>query len=139
MPLPDGGEEGSSPARAIQIDDQEPNQSEENCVVCMEPCETCETCCILPCLHKFHSVCIHPWLMENATCPICRVSSASCNRGTLDQHPHQVIATMLRIVCCSNVTMERDLQEANDHILSLEMLLAEVGRIEVVSIHRVSG
>jgi hypothetical protein len=41
---------------------------------------------------------------------------------------------MLGIVYSSNVTMKSDLQEANDHILSLEMLIADVGRIEVFSI-----
>jgi hypothetical protein len=136
LPISPNGdvEEGSSPSMAIRIDDQDHNEHVENCVVCMDVCDTNKPCCTLPCLHTFHSVCIHPWLMDNTTCPICRVQTTTCNRGPLDQHPHQVVATMLRIVCCSNSTMKSDLQEANDHILSLEMLLSDVGRIEVFMI-----
>jgi hypothetical protein len=98
----------------------------------MEPCHAVDdSCCILPCLHSFHSVCIHPWLLENATCPICREAASTCNRGAIDDHSHSVILVMLHTVRSGNTELKNDLQEANDHILSLEMFLSETRQIQV--------
>ncbi|KAF0718035.1 Aste57867_1951 [Aphanomyces stellatus] len=41
------------------------------CVVCMESFDQ-ETCVELPCRHKFHELCIDPWLKLHSTCPTCR-------------------------------------------------------------------
>ena len=107
---------------------------DHTCVICMEVCGTLDDqeCCRLPCLHSFHSVCIHPWLLTSATCPICREAAPTCHRGTIDSHSHQVMAEMFRVVQSSNVTLQKELQEARDHILSLEMLVADAGPVHIL-------
>ncbi|KAM5281403.1 E3 ubiquitin-protein ligase DZIP3 isoform 2-T2 [Ctenodactylus gundi] len=45
---------------------------EEPCVICHENLSP-ENLSVLPCAHKFHSQCIRPWLMQQGTCPTCRL------------------------------------------------------------------
>lgn len=45
---------------------------EGNCTICLVDFEEDETVNALPCLHKFHAVCIETWLKTNGACPICR-------------------------------------------------------------------
>ena len=114
-----------------------PHSEDNGCVVCLETCHPDDQLCTLPCLHSFHSVCIHPWLVDNPTCPICRKPADTCNRGTIDRHSPHVVSVMLRHMCNSNSTLKKDLQEANDHILSLQMVVAEFNRRRSDSILRV--
>ncbi|KAK2500366.1 hypothetical protein MC885_019480 [Smutsia gigantea] len=51
-------------------DDEE--EEEEPCVICHENLSP-ENLSVLPCAHKFHSQCIRPWLMQQGTCPTCRL------------------------------------------------------------------
>ncbi|XP_033288092.1 E3 ubiquitin-protein ligase DZIP3 isoform X2 [Orcinus orca] len=53
---------------ANNLDDEE----EEPCVICHENLSP-ENLSVLPCAHKFHSQCIRPWLMQQGTCPTCRL------------------------------------------------------------------
>ncbi|XP_024433911.2 E3 ubiquitin-protein ligase DZIP3 isoform X1 [Desmodus rotundus] len=56
--------------RANNLDDEE--EEEEPCVICHENLSP-ENLSVLPCAHKFHSQCIRPWLMQQGTCPTCRL------------------------------------------------------------------
>lgn len=39
------------------------------CAICFEPLSEGST---LPCHHRFHSICVEPWLLKKGTCPTCR-------------------------------------------------------------------
>uniref|UniRef100_A0ABI7X2H4 RING-type domain-containing protein n=1 Tax=Felis catus TaxID=9685 RepID=A0ABI7X2H4_FELCA len=52
------------------LDEEE--EEEEPCVICHENLSP-ENLSVLPCAHKFHSQCIRPWLMQQGTCPTCRL------------------------------------------------------------------
>ncbi|XP_039712842.1 E3 ubiquitin-protein ligase DZIP3 isoform X11 [Pteropus medius] len=55
---------------ANNLDDEE--EEKEPCVICHENLSP-ENLSVLPCAHKFHSQCIRPWLMQQGTCPTCRL------------------------------------------------------------------
>ncbi|KAF6384640.1 DAZ interacting zinc finger protein 3 [Rhinolophus ferrumequinum] len=55
---------------ATNLDEEE--DEEEPCVICHENLSP-ENLSVLPCAHKFHSQCIRPWLMQQGTCPTCRL------------------------------------------------------------------
>jgi hypothetical protein len=44
---------------------------ETKCLICQGDFEEMEKIRTLPCAHKFHLVCIDPWLRDNKTCPFC--------------------------------------------------------------------
>lgn len=45
----------------------------ECCAVCIEPYKVSDVVRILPCLHQFHRSCIDPWLLDQRTCPMCKM------------------------------------------------------------------
>ncbi|CAI9169353.1 unnamed protein product [Rangifer tarandus platyrhynchus] len=63
------GSQGSvTQGGANRLDDEE----EEPCVICHETLSP-DNLSVLPCAHKFHAQCIRPWLMQQGTCPTCRL------------------------------------------------------------------
>ena len=44
----------------------------DECPVCYEGLDTASTRCCASCKHGFHAPCIHTWLAQRNTCPICR-------------------------------------------------------------------
>nr|XP_034342000.1 E3 ubiquitin-protein ligase RLIM-like [Arvicanthis niloticus] len=42
------------------------------CSICITPYTQNSKIRVLPCLHEYHDECIDRWLIDNATCPICR-------------------------------------------------------------------
>lgn len=44
------------------------------CAICMDHASAGELIRILPCFHSFHQACVDSWLLQKATCPICKVS-----------------------------------------------------------------
>ncbi|KAF5776473.1 putative transcription factor C2H2 family [Helianthus annuus] len=50
------------------------SSDQEECVVCLEKFKVGEKLDRLPCAHRFHSMCLLPWLEDHAHCPCCRMS-----------------------------------------------------------------
>ncbi|KAG8509502.1 E3 ubiquitin-protein ligase DZIP3, partial [Galemys pyrenaicus] len=61
-----------SPAKWEGANNLDEEEEEEPCVICHENLSP-ENLSVLPCAHKFHSQCIRPWLMQQGTCPTCRL------------------------------------------------------------------
>lgn len=63
----------SLPTRRITIGDVAGMPIEHKaCAVCMEDFKAGDEQKSLPCFHRFHGVCIDPWLRRNSSCPICK-------------------------------------------------------------------
>lgn len=45
----------------------------EGCAVCLEPLQPGELVRRLPCGHCFHQPCVDPWLLEQRSCPMCKM------------------------------------------------------------------
>ncbi|XAR60635.1 hypothetical protein NMG60_11034089 [Bertholletia excelsa] len=50
---------------------------ELTCTICLEQVNRGELVRSLPCLHQFHANCIDPWLRQQGTCPVCKLSVGS--------------------------------------------------------------
>ncbi|XP_061437420.1 uncharacterized protein LOC133362484 isoform X3 [Lethenteron reissneri] len=49
------------------------DQTPTHCIICLEVLVEGTEMCTLPCTHAhFHAACIHTWLQESGTCPVCR-------------------------------------------------------------------
>lgn len=50
-----------------------PDNSDEQCVICLENFEQDQVLKILPCKHEYHRDCIDPWLLKKSSlCPVCK-------------------------------------------------------------------
>ncbi|ANB14673.1 hypothetical protein AWJ20_2278 [Sugiyamaella lignohabitans] len=50
------------------------NSDEPDCPICFESFKDGDILRILPCKHRFHALCVDPWLLNSsALCPLCRV------------------------------------------------------------------
>lgn len=57
------------------------------CVICMSAYEVGDSIRILPCLHRFHKMCVDEWLLKHSTptCPICRFDPRSCEDHVVEE------------------------------------------------------
>ncbi|KAK9078789.1 hypothetical protein SSX86_002847 [Deinandra increscens subsp. villosa] len=55
------------------------SSDQDECVVCLERFKVGEKLDRLPCAHRFHSVCLLPWLERHTHCPCCRMSVLGAN------------------------------------------------------------
>ncbi|KAF5954231.1 hypothetical protein HYC85_007087 [Camellia sinensis] len=53
------------------------SEDELTCTICLEQVNRGELVRSLPCLHQFHANCIDPWLRQQGTCPVCKLSVGS--------------------------------------------------------------
>ncbi|XP_071477875.1 RING finger protein 150-like [Diadema antillarum] len=61
------------PQRTIKDDDQEIVEMEA-CPVCLDIYKTNDILRVLPCMHAYHKSCVDQWLVENRTCPMCKLN-----------------------------------------------------------------
>ncbi|KAJ0749637.1 putative transcription factor C2H2 family [Helianthus annuus] len=50
------------------------SSEEDECAICLDQFKASEKIAQLPCVHRFHSDCLLPWLEGNAHCPCCRAN-----------------------------------------------------------------
>ncbi|KAI3524361.1 hypothetical protein L1887_03015 [Cichorium endivia] len=55
------------------------SSDQEECAVCLGKFKFGEKLTRIPCAHRFHSMCLLPWLESHAHCPCCRTSVLSAN------------------------------------------------------------
>ncbi|KAJ0453715.1 putative transcription factor C2H2 family [Helianthus annuus] len=72
------------------------NNVVEDCCVCLSEFEERDQCLVLPnCKHCFHSGCIHMWLSNHSTCPLCRSPVHEQPKVTTDQSaPHPTASSI---------------------------------------------
>ncbi|CAL1356479.1 unnamed protein product [Linum trigynum] len=66
---------GTPPAQKEAVNAMPTVTIDENnlqCAVCLEDFELGAEAKEMPCKHKFHEGCIHPWLELHSSCPVCR-------------------------------------------------------------------
>ena len=51
------------------------DRNDAKCIICLESFEEGDINRILPCMHHFHRRCIDIWLLDNASCPVCKSSA----------------------------------------------------------------
>ncbi|XP_064637734.1 RING finger protein 150-like isoform X2 [Lineus longissimus] len=61
------------PLRTIKCGDKETQSDFDQCAVCIEGYKQAEVVRILPCKHVFHKSCVDPWLLEQRSCPMCKM------------------------------------------------------------------
>eukprot|EP00658_Telonema_sp_P-2_P013638 TRINITY_DN1516_c0_g1_i1.p1 TRINITY_DN1516_c0_g1~~TRINITY_DN1516_c0_g1_i1.p1 ORF type:complete len:188 (-),score=23.38 TRINITY_DN1516_c0_g1_i1:371-934(-) len=63
------------PTRVVAVKDTDVDEDDEKrtCMICLCEKEVAETLRTLPCLHDFHKDCVDEWLLQNATCPVCKL------------------------------------------------------------------
>ncbi|MFS8014362.1 putative transcription factor C2H2 family [Helianthus anomalus] len=70
------------------------NDVVEDCAVCLSEFEERDQCLVLPnCKHCFHSGCIHMWLSNHSTCPLCRSPVVIVDQVTT---PHPTTASSIQ-------------------------------------------
>ncbi|KAJ0471583.1 putative transcription factor C2H2 family [Helianthus annuus] len=72
----------------------------EDCAVCLSEFEERDQCLVLPnCKHCFHSGCIHMWLSNHSTCPLCRSPVVIVDQVTT---PHPTTASSIQTTTSSS-------------------------------------
>eukprot|EP01083_Nonionella_stella_P106116 305762_1 len=60
--------------KSIGLSQQLLNKDDGAVISCLYPFEDGDQIKILPCLHKYHSMCIDHWLRHRVKCPMCMTS-----------------------------------------------------------------
>ncbi|CAH8438007.1 unnamed protein product [Schistosoma turkestanicum] len=90
------------PIKTLHSGDWEITSSYEQCAICIEPFKAMDNIRILPCRHYFHKLCIDPWLLEQRSCPMCKLdilqaygfrAELFCSYTNLESLPNQVLST----------------------------------------------
>lgn len=61
------------PQRTLKVGDKELESEFDQCAVCIEGYKASDVIRILPCKHIFHKSCVDPWLLEQRSCPMCKL------------------------------------------------------------------
>lgn len=61
------------PQRSVKFGDRELESESDQCAVCIEPYKLSDVIRVLPCKHVFHKSCVDPWLLEQRSCPMCKM------------------------------------------------------------------
>ena len=81
--------------------------AEDPCTICADCVNPGETLCALDCGHAFHAECVKPWLLNNRSCPNCRVVVEE-NTGDDDEEKMEQNEEEM------NEDMEQDLEQDMD-------------------------
>jgi len=86
-----------SPVNEVQLIIVSENETED-CSICLEHTRQDDT--QLSCGHMFHDRCLHEWLDEHTTCPVCRailpVLETKSSHNTIDQEHRDSIEASRR-------------------------------------------
>lgn len=84
-----------NPCGKIKKDGSEENN--HTCSICLEDFAAKQQLYRLPCMHRFHSNCVKPWILSNGQCPVCRFDltgrPSTTNEGNVPP-PHLPVADM---------------------------------------------
>ncbi|XP_076345074.1 RING finger protein 150-like isoform X1 [Tachypleus tridentatus] len=61
------------PVKTLKSGDLEAGGELECCAVCIEMFKVGEVVRTLPCKHTFHKSCVDPWLIDQRSCPMCKM------------------------------------------------------------------
>nr|XP_022320865.1 RING finger protein 150-like [Crassostrea virginica] len=61
------------PQRTLKLGDRELDPEFDQCAVCIEGYKTSDVVRTLPCKHIFHKSCVDPWLLDQRSCPMCKL------------------------------------------------------------------
>ncbi|XP_050417377.1 RING finger protein 150 [Patella vulgata] len=61
------------PQRNIKSGDKELENDFDQCAICIEGYKAHDVIRSLPCKHVFHKSCVDPWLLEQRSCPMCKL------------------------------------------------------------------
>jgi len=61
------------PIRTLKASDKEVDSETDACAICIDSFLVGEIVRVLPCQHIFHKSCVDPWLLEQRTCPMCKL------------------------------------------------------------------
>ncbi|CAG0923315.1 unnamed protein product, partial [Notodromas monacha] len=61
------------PIRHLKAADKEVQGEGESCAVCIESFKVSDAVRVLPCRHEFHKTCVDQWLLDQRTCPMCKM------------------------------------------------------------------
>ncbi|XP_052280522.1 RING finger protein 150-like isoform X2 [Dreissena polymorpha] len=61
------------PQRSVKVGDKELDADADQCAVCIEPYKVSDVIRVLPCKHVFHKSCVDPWLLDQRSCPMCKM------------------------------------------------------------------
>jgi hypothetical protein len=61
------------PQKTVRRGDNETDPDFDLCAICVEGYKVGDVLRVLPCKHLFHKLCVDPWLIEQRSCPICKL------------------------------------------------------------------
>lgn len=61
------------PQKTVRHGDRELDSEFDQCAVCIESYKTHDVVRTLPCKHVFHKSCVDPWLLDQRSCPMCKL------------------------------------------------------------------
>ncbi|KAK7098052.1 hypothetical protein V1264_004940 [Littorina saxatilis] len=61
------------PQKTVRHGDRELDSEFDQCAVCIETYKAHDVIRTLPCKHVFHKSCVDPWLLDQRSCPMCKL------------------------------------------------------------------
>ncbi|ESO93826.1 hypothetical protein LOTGIDRAFT_104529 [Lottia gigantea] len=89
------------PQRNVKSGDKELDSDFDQCAVCIEGYKAHDVIRTLPCKHVFHKSCVDPWLLEQRSCPMCKLD-------ILRAYGMQVSTSLLFDVCIEVYLMKEN-------------------------------
>jgi hypothetical protein len=94
------------------------------CIICLSDIGQSPHCTMVPCGHRFHTMCIQPWLVQKGDCPICRSTVSCCQHGHLGAHDTPVLVSIIDTQRDTIQSLQRDTKIAEESNTCLRMQIA---------------